>query len=230
MPIDEIGQPALLRIRRSIRSTRTTSRRGSASSGIPTARASRSCAAATASSTTGRCWERSTTSSSTPSTPTSFMAQFPQNAADPGPRTAGFPTDPTAAMTTTVSSSRPRSARYINAQYPPGAVRRNTGTVTWDDPDASSRTSIRSAPATSARCCAGVAVSADYVRMVGRDHVPQPESQHRHPRQHEPHRTDQLHRSVRHPEREPGARVKRRTSRVVRLISRPSTATATTTR
>ena len=35
----------------------------------------------------------------------------------------------------TVSELTPSVRAYINSQYPTGAVRRNTGTVTWDDPD-----------------------------------------------------------------------------------------------
>jgi len=64
----------------------------------------------------------------------SFIASFPQNAADPGPSRGQFPTDPTL-NTPTTSVLTPAVRAYINSVYPPGAVRRNTGTVTWDDPD-----------------------------------------------------------------------------------------------
>jgi Carboxypeptidase regulatory-like domain len=99
---------------------------------------------------------------------TSFIADFPQNAADPGPANGRFPTDPTL-LTPTVSELTPAVRAYINSIYPPGAVRRNTGTVTWDDPDRVQPKFHQISAGYEREVARNLAVSADYVRMMGRD-------------------------------------------------------------
>ena len=68
MPIRRRGESPVRRSRASIRSTRTTSRRGWGWSGIRTARAGRSFVPAMGCSTTEPCWGRLTTSSLRPNT------------------------------------------------------------------------------------------------------------------------------------------------------------------
>jgi hypothetical protein len=98
----------------------------------------------------------------------SFLADFPQNAADPNPSRGLFPTDP-ALNTTSVATLTPAVRAYINSQYPPGSVRRNTGTVTWDDPDRVQPYFHQISAGYEREILTGLSVSADYVRMVGRD-------------------------------------------------------------
>ena len=98
----------------------------------------------------------------------SFTASFPQNAADPGPSRGQFPTDPTL-TTPTVSQLTPAVRAYINALYPPGTVRRNSGTVVWDDPERTQPYFHQISAGYEREVLSGFSVSADYVRMMGRD-------------------------------------------------------------
>ena len=59
----------------------------------------------------------------------SFTANFPASAADPGPSNGRLPTDPMLVNGPVVNFSA------INALYPPGSVGRNTSTVNLDNPD-----------------------------------------------------------------------------------------------
>jgi hypothetical protein len=59
----------------------------------------------------------------------SFLAQFPIQTFDPGPRQGRFPTEPLLLNGPVVNRD------LINARYPPGSVQRNTSTVTYDNPD-----------------------------------------------------------------------------------------------
>jgi hypothetical protein len=98
-----------------------------------------------------------------------FTAQFPQSAPDPGPGNGRLPTDPLLAMTTTVNTLTPEVRAYINAMFPPGSVRRNTGTVTWDDPERTQPYFHQISAGYEREVRTGLSVSADYVRMLGRD-------------------------------------------------------------
>jgi len=98
----------------------------------------------------------------------SFTASFPQNAPDPGPSRGQFPTDPTL-NTPTVSQLTPAVRAYINSQYPAGTVRRNTGTVIWDDPERTQPYFHQISAGYEREVLPGFSVSADYVRMMGRD-------------------------------------------------------------
>ena len=98
-----------------------------------------------------------------------FTANYPQNAADPGPAAGRLPTDPLLAMTTTVNTLTPQVRALINSQCPPGSVRRNTGTVTWDDPDREQPYFHQISVGYEREVRPGLAASVDYVRMLGRD-------------------------------------------------------------
>jgi Carboxypeptidase regulatory-like domain len=98
-----------------------------------------------------------------------FTAQYPQNAADPGPAAGRLPTDPLLALTTTVNTLTPEVRAMINRDYPPGSARRNTGTVTWDDPDREQPYFHQISVGYEREIRPGLAASADYVRMLGRD-------------------------------------------------------------
>ena len=98
-----------------------------------------------------------------------FTASFPQNAADPGPSNGRLPTDPLLAMVTQVSTLSPEIRAYLNSLFPPGTTRRNTGTVTWDDPERTQPYFHQITVGYERELFSGVSASADYVRMVGRD-------------------------------------------------------------
>ncbi|OLC81307.1 MAG: hypothetical protein AUH72_09740 [Acidobacteria bacterium 13_1_40CM_4_65_8] len=97
-----------------------------------------------------------------------FTAQFPQNAADPGPAAGRLPTEPVL-NTPTVNQLTPAVRAFLNAQFPAGAVRRNTGTVTWDDPERKQPYFHQITAGYEREIMPGLAASADYVRMLGRD-------------------------------------------------------------
>jgi hypothetical protein len=97
-----------------------------------------------------------------------FTATFPQNAADPNPARGQFPTEPVL-NTPTVSQLTPAVRSFLAAQFPTGSVRRNTGTVTWDDPDRRQPYFHQITAGYEREVLPGLSVSADYVRMLGRD-------------------------------------------------------------
>jgi len=97
-----------------------------------------------------------------------FTAQFPQNAADPGPAAGRLPSE-FVLNTPTVSQLTPAIRAYLNAQFPAGSVRRNTGTITWDDPDRKQPYFHQLSVGYEREVLPGVSLSADYVRMLGRD-------------------------------------------------------------
>ena len=98
----------------------------------------------------------------------SFEANFPAVGPDLGPRNGQFPTEPVL-RTSRVDQLTPEVRALINARTrraPMCATRaRSRGTTR----NANSPTSIRSAPATNVKSFRGLAVSVDYVRMLGRD-------------------------------------------------------------
>ena len=59
----------------------------------------------------------------------SFLANFPLNNIDPGPRSGRFPTDPMLVNGPTVNRA------LLDQLYPEGSLARNTGTVRFDNPD-----------------------------------------------------------------------------------------------
>jgi len=98
-----------------------------------------------------------------------FTASFPQNAADPGPQAGWLPTDPLLSLVTQVSTLSPAIRALIASRYPPGSTTRNTGTVTLDDPDRTEPYFHQITVGYERELFSGVSLSADYVRMVGRD-------------------------------------------------------------
>jgi carboxypeptidase family protein len=98
----------------------------------------------------------------------SFVVNFPQAGADTGPRNGRLPTDPTL-NTPTVSELTPAVRAYINSIYPTGSTVRNTGTVTWDDPEREQPYFQQISAGYEREVFTGVSMAADYVRMRGRD-------------------------------------------------------------
>jgi hypothetical protein len=98
----------------------------------------------------------------------SFEANFPTVGPDLGPRNGQFPTEPVL-MTNRVDQLTPAVRAAINAAYPPGTRVRNTGTVTWDDPDREQPYFHQISAGYEREVIKGLAVTVDYVRMLGRD-------------------------------------------------------------
>lgn len=98
----------------------------------------------------------------------SFEANFPIEGPDLGPRNGRFPTNP-ALLTPRVDQLTPEVRAYINAQYPPGTSGRNTGTVTWDDPERQQPYFHQISAGYEREVFSGVSASVDYIRMLGRD-------------------------------------------------------------
>ncbi len=90
--------------------------------------------------------------------------------------------------------------------YPPGTIRRNTGTVTWDDPERTQPYFHQMTVGYEREVLPGVSVSADYVRMVGRDMFLNPDLNIGTRVNTSRTGTDHLHRPVWHSEPEPEAR------------------------
>ncbi len=59
----------------------------------------------------------------------SFIASFPLNNIDPGPRNGQLPTDPMLVNGPTVNRA------LLDSMFPPGTIARNVGTVRFDNPD-----------------------------------------------------------------------------------------------
>jgi hypothetical protein len=98
----------------------------------------------------------------------SFTAQFPLNAADPGPANGQFPTDPTL-RGGVFTELTPEVRAYINSVYPPGSLARNTGTVSWDDPDRKVPYFYQTSVGYSREILPSTSFSADYIRMRGHE-------------------------------------------------------------
>jgi hypothetical protein len=97
----------------------------------------------------------------------SFTANFPA-APDLGPRNGRFPTEPMLQVTQ-LSQITPAQRAILNALYPPGSTVRNTGTVTWDDPNRQQPYFHQVSVGYEREVLPGVSASVDYVRMNGRD-------------------------------------------------------------
>jgi Carboxypeptidase regulatory-like domain/TonB dependent receptor-like, beta-barrel len=95
----------------------------------------------------------------------SFTADFPQANVDPGPSNGRYPTEPV--LNTPSIETVNRS--IIDATYPPGTTRRNTGTVEWDDPERKQPYFHQVSAGYERQLFAGLSASADYVRMRGHD-------------------------------------------------------------
>jgi hypothetical protein len=100
---------------------------------------------------------------------TSFIADFPQNAPDPGPAAGRLPADPVLNTPSVTAPLTPAIRAIINAAYPPGSVRRNTGEVVWDDPERTQPFFHQMSVGYEREILRGVSMSADYIRMKGKD-------------------------------------------------------------
>jgi hypothetical protein len=94
---------------------------------------------------------------------TSFTQQYPTNAADPGPAAGRLPDDPM------LRNGPVLNRAAINALFPPGTLRRNTGAVFFDSPDRTMPHSRTYSIGYQRQFGATVALSADYVRSEQRD-------------------------------------------------------------
>ena len=94
----------------------------------------------------------------------SFTVNFPTSAADPGPRNGHFPTDPMLVNGPVLNRA------LLDQLFPPGSTLRNTGNVTLDDPNRRMPHVRRDVGwATSVSSDRTVSVSADFVRVLGRE-------------------------------------------------------------
>jgi hypothetical protein len=99
---------------------------------------------------------------------TSFTATFPQTTADPGPRNGELPTE-FVLKNFAVGELTPAVRDHLSALFPPGTVQRNTGTVTWDDPERTQPYVHQITAGYEREVVPGFSVAADYVRTLGRD-------------------------------------------------------------
>src|SRR5688500_3251198 len=97
----------------------------------------------------------------------SFTANFPELAPDPGPRAGRFPTDPMLQITQLTQLTAAQRA-ILNSLYPTGSTRRNTGTVSWDNPNRQQPLFHQISLGFEREVLRGVSASVDYVRMNGR--------------------------------------------------------------
>ncbi len=93
----------------------------------------------------------------------SFTRNFPLSAADPGPRAGLLPADPFLANGPTVNRA------LLETLFPPGATLRNTGTVTWDNPDRVLPSTDQFTVGYSRQLRPDLGVSVDYVHAAARD-------------------------------------------------------------
>ena len=99
----------------------------------------------------------------------SFTGQFPLLGADLGPENGVLPTEPIL-RAGVIDRITPEMRAMINGVYPPGTLLRNTGTVTWSDPDHRKQPYFHQGSIGYEReIFRGVSVSADYVKMHGTD-------------------------------------------------------------
>ena len=98
----------------------------------------------------------------------SFIADFPQSTPDPNPGRGLFPTEPVL-NTSTITALTPAARAIVNATYPPGTTRRNTGQVDWDDPERTQPYFHQMSAGYEREILRGVSMSADYIRMKGKD-------------------------------------------------------------
>jgi hypothetical protein len=95
----------------------------------------------------------------------SFVAQFPANNADPGPSQGAFPTDPMLVNGPTVNRA------LLEQRFPPGSRLRNTGTVTFDNPDRVVPYTDQFSVGAERALSRDISVGVDYVHAIGRDQL-----------------------------------------------------------
>ncbi len=92
----------------------------------------------------------------------SFTVNFPTSAADPGPRSGAFPTDPF------LVNGPFLNRELLNQRFPPGSTLRNTGNVTLDNPAREVPRSDQISVGYEHQIGATISASADYVHVFGR--------------------------------------------------------------
>jgi len=92
----------------------------------------------------------------------SFTVQYPLNNADPGPRSGNFPTNPLLVNGPQVNHA------LIDAQFPPGTLNRNVGTVRFDNPDRQNAWSRQYSIGYERQIGATLGVGVDYIRSEQR--------------------------------------------------------------
>jgi hypothetical protein len=97
----------------------------------------------------------------------SFEAVFPQDTADPNPGRGLFPAEPVL-NTTSIDRLTPQVRAIINSRFPPGSIRRNTGTVVVDDPERRQPYFHQASIGYEREVLSGLSASVDYVHMSGR--------------------------------------------------------------
>jgi hypothetical protein len=100
---------------------------------------------------------------SSPKFSRSFEVLFPQDTVDPGPSRGQFPTDPTLVNGPVINRA------YIDALYPAGTRLRNTGDVMFDSPNRRQPYTHQVTIGYQRQVLRTMSVSADYVKMIGRD-------------------------------------------------------------
>ena len=93
----------------------------------------------------------------------SNVVQFPANAADPGPSSGRFPTDPFLVNGPFVNEA------LLRQQYPLGVAVKNNGVVVFDSPDRKMPYAHQFTFGYVRELTSSMALHADYVRMVNRD-------------------------------------------------------------
>lgn len=93
----------------------------------------------------------------------SFTALFPANAADPGPSSGQFPTNPMLVNGPTVNRA------LLDQLYPPGSRVKNTGTVFFDSPDRHIPYSQQVSVGVERQLWPAASLSVDYVHSWARD-------------------------------------------------------------
>ncbi|MCM3879700.1 MAG: TonB-dependent receptor, partial [Vicinamibacterales bacterium] len=98
----------------------------------------------------------------------SFTASFPAASADLGPRNGQFPTDPMLQVNQ-INTLTSAQRAILASQYPAGSTVRNTGTLTWDDPDRQQPYFHQISAGYEREIFKGVSLSTDYIHMAGKD-------------------------------------------------------------
>ena len=94
---------------------------------------------------------------------TSNVVQFPNNAADPGPGSGQFPTNPFLVNGPVVNRA------LLEQLYPPGVAVKNNGVVVFDSPDRQVPYADQFTAGFARQLGASMAVNVDYIRMMNRD-------------------------------------------------------------
>ena len=94
---------------------------------------------------------------------TSAVVQYPTNAADPGPGSGQFPTNPFLVNGPVVNRA------LLEQTYPPGVPVKNNGNVIFDSPDRQVPYAHQMTAGFARQLGASMAVNVDYIRMINKD-------------------------------------------------------------